>query len=722
MRAAYVTTLLLALLPAWGYGRGLWDACPAQPEPEYPHGTAGRIEIRSHLARYLEGRSLFSGQAEAIDGERYLRADELEYDTVDRTLEARGNVLFREPRLVVEAARGTLNLGSGALWVENPRYRIPARHARGEAAEARRREPGVLELERASFTTCPLGGEDWRLVAAKVRLDRDEGVGTARHARFEVRGVPILYSPYARFPLDNRRRTGFLTPSIGSSSRSGFQFVLPLYLNLAPNYDATLTGRYLAERGVQGLGELRYLLPGHSGKLAMALLDDRKTGALRSRFDFRHHSRLTQRWTAELRYQSVSDQDYFTDLGDTLGQTSRTHLARYANLQYAAETWRLLAQAQDFQTVDPAIAPVNFPYARLPRFDLLGRDPTGPWGLDLTWHGEWVHFEHPRKTSGMRLDGGLELRRPIERPAWRLAPTVGFRFTGYALDDVPVDDHPMRALPYAALEAGLAFERPWKEGELVQTLTPRLRYLYVPYEDQTDIPLFDTNLFDFGYAQLFRNNRFTGADRVGDANQLTLALESTLLEPATGRVLAGAGIGQIVYFADRRVTLPGRPVQTGRFSNLVGEAHMAFGPGWRLQGELQWDPQAARLDRAAVAMRYRDPGERLFNLGYRERFGILQLFDVSMALPITRHLRGVARWSYDLRNDNTQDALAALEYDTCCWALRLAFRRVFRGDLGDDPYNDSFQFQLVLKGLTSIGNDVDELLARDVVGYLPRGW
>jgi LPS-assembly protein len=634
-------------------------------------------------------------------------------------IEARGNVLFQEPRLTVSAPQGSLNLDSGALWVERARYRIPERHARGEAAEARREQPDVLELEQASFTTCPSGDDAWKLVASRVTLDRAEGIGTARHARFEVRGVPVLYTPYVRFPIDDRRRSGFLTPSIGSTSRSGFQLVLPLYLNLAPNYDATLTGRYLEERGLQGIGELRYLLPGHSGRLAVALLDDGKAERLRSRFDFQHRSRLTGRWTADLRYQSVSDQRYFTDLGDTLGQTSRTHLARYANLQYSAGTWRLLAQAQDFQTIDPDIAPVNYPYQRLPRLDLLGRDPRGPWGLDTAWHGEWVRFGHAEKTTGMRLDGSLEVRRPFEQPAWHVTPTAGFRVTGYALDGDPSDERPLRALPYGAVEAGLAFERPWSNGTLVQTLEPRARYLYVPYADQTDIPIFDTNLFDFSYAQLFRNNRFSGADRVGDANQLSLALESALLHPATGRVLAGAGLGQIVYFSDRRVTLPGRPPDTARFSNLVGEAYMEFGGGWRLQGELQWDPEAALLDRAAVAMRYRDPEQRLFNLAYRERFGVLQLFDVSMALPITRHLRGVARWSYDLRNDNTQDALAALEYDTCCWALRLALRRVFRGDIDGDPYNDSFQFQLVLKGFTSIGDDIDALLARDVVGYLP---
>ncbi len=722
MRPRLSATLLLFVLHGAVHARGLWDACPPETPPRFPTGEPGRVEIRSSLAHYLDGRALFSGDAEAIEGDRYLRAETIEYDARNHLLHARGGALFHEDDLTVEAPQGMLHLDSGALHIERARYRVSSRHAHGEAAEVRRDRSGVLDLTRASFTTCPAGDEDWKLVAARVKLDQASGLGTATHARFEVGDVPVLYAPYVRFPLDDRRRSGLLTPSIGSTSRSGLEFVLPLYLNLAPNYDATLTGRYLSERGVQGIGELRYLLPGHHGELGVALLDDRKADRLRSRIDYRHRSRLTRRWMADLHYQSVSDTQYFTDLGDTLGQTSRTHLERHANLQYSADTWRLLGQVQDFQTVDPGIAPRNFPYRRLPRLDLLGRDPTGPWGLDLAYHGEWVRFDHAVRLTGMRLDGALEARRPLERPAWHLTPEAGFRFTTYALDDTSGERHPMRALPYGALEAGVTLERLWQGGTLVQTLEPRLRYLYVPFEAQDDIPIFDTNAFDFSYAQLFRNNRFTGADRVGDANQLTLALESALLEPASGRLLAGGGIGQIVYFADRRVTLPGQPPDTGRFSNLVGEAFAEFGGGWRLQGELQWNPEGGFLDRAAVAMRYRDPQARLFNLGYRERFGILQLFDVSMALPITRHLRGVGRWSYDLRNDNTQDALAALEYDTCCWAVRLAFRRVFRGDLGEDPYNDSFQFQIVLKGFTSIGNDIDELLAREVVGYLPNGY
>ncbi|MEA3410888.1 MAG: LPS assembly protein LptD [Pseudomonadota bacterium] len=725
-----LTAFVVALIATTGAlaEESLWALCGDVPPPpaSYPETSSDDpLELTADQGLFdrSTGQGLFTGNARAIQGGRSLSADTLRYYQFTEKVEAEGNILFSDRGFSLSAPEARMLLDTGDMEAFDARYGIEQRHARGRADYALRDEPGVVELRNATFTTCPVGKSDWSLYGKDVTLDQKKGVGSAWHALFRIKDVPVFYTPYAQFPLDNRRRTGFLIPSYGSTSKSGVEVVVPYYFNLAPNYDATLTARLLSERGVQWRPEFRYLFPGTEGEVHFEVLPDSKAEETRTLIDYSNSTRITDRWSSSILYTSVSDDRYFEDLGNSIEQTSQSFLQRRADLFYNGGFWNLLSRVQELQTIDPSVSSASLPYARLPQFLLTARRPEELFGLGLDFRGEFVNFDRDDSVTGGRLDGLFKLERPLVRPGYFLKPQANFRFTGYGLrDTVPGDPvNPTRTIPTLSLDSGLVFEKPLFAGNMIQTLEPRAYYLYTPFVDQDDIPVFDTSQFDFTFAQMFRDNRFTSADRVGDANQVTLALSSSFIDPTEGIERASVGVGQIVYFKDREVTLPGRAPETNGVSNLVVDGVYQINPQWRIQANTQWDPFNDRLERTSARLRYRSHGRRLFNLGYSARVGQFEQADVSLVYPLTSRWLVVGRWNYDFFNERSQDILAGIEYDSCCWAARLVGRRFISGaetNIGDDSeYSTSIQFQFVLKGLTELGNNIDELLERNIIGF-----
>lgn len=706
----------------------LWALCGDAPpgEVSYPETSPNDpVELTSDqgLFNRLTGEGLFTGDARATQGGRSLDADVLRYYQFTDKVEAEGDILFSDRGLSLRAPEARMLLDTGDMEAFDVHYDIEQRHARGRAEYALRDEPDVVDLRNATFTTCPVGKNDWSLYGKDVTLDQKEGIGSAWHALFRIKDVPVLYTPYAQFPLDNRRRTGFLIPSFGNTSKSGVEIVVPYYFNLAPNYDATLTARLLSDRGIQWRPDFRYLFPGTQGEAHFEVLPDREADETRYLIDFKNTTRITNRWSSNILYTSVSDDNYFEDLGSSIEQTSQSFLQRRAELFYDGGFWNLLSRVQELQTIDPAVSNANLPYARLPQFLLTARRPEELLGLGFDFRGEFVNFERADSVTGGRLDGRLALERPLIRPGYFLKPKAILRFTGYGLQDTlpgePVN--PTRSIPSVALDSGLIFDRPLFGGKMIQTLEPRAFYLYTPLVNQDDIPVFDTSQFDFTFAQMFRDNRFTSADRVGDANQLTLALSSSLVDPSQGIERATLGIGQVVYFADREVTLPGGTPETNDVSNLVVDGVFNINPQWRIQANTQWDPFNVQFERTSARLRYRGHGRRLLNIGYSARVGEFEQGDISLVYPLTPRWLVIGRWNYDFLNERNQNILAGIEYESCCWAARLVGRHFISGaltDTGDDSeYSTSIQFQFVLKGLTELGSNIDELLEKSIIGF-----
>lgn len=683
-----------------------------------------------------ERLSTYRGDVMMQRADQQMGADAASYDVATEQFRAEGNVRYREEAFSVTASSAEINLGTDQGEFTDTEYRVEARHAHGSASKVVLESADVSQLSRVTYTTCNPGDDDWELRARRVTLDKAEGMGAARDVTVSFKGVPFLYSPYLSFPIDDRRRSGFLVPSIGTSSTTGLDLGIPYYWNIAPDRDATFTPRIMTKRGVQLLTEFRYLNPTNRGTAQLEYLpNDGVTDTDRSAVFYRHGGLLAPRWTTDINLNYVSDNDYLEDFGNTINLTSTTHLERRADVTYHGDGWYLLSRADGYQTVDETIPRSARPYYRLPQFLLGATFPDRRLGLSYRLHGELVNFQRNDGVTGTRLDLKPSVSLPMGGAAYFITPTAALRHTRYQLDDTApgAAEDPSRTLPILSLDSGLFFERDlqWKSTPLVQTLEPRLYYLYVPFRNQDNLivdesgqdVVFDTSPLTFSFARMFADNRYTGADRVSDANQVTFALTSRLLYAAEGSELLRASIGQIYYFENPRVTLPGDAPINDDSSDVLGELSARLDSRWTATTTVQWDPHEEETERSIFRVQYRPDQDRLVSLSYRrlrDEFPggeDLEQTDAAVLWPLTRRWHVIGRWLYSLEDQRDLETLAGIEYESCCWALRVVGRR-YTTDTEAET-NSMIYLQLVLKGLGNIGQDIDQLLKNDILGYEP---
>lgn len=505
-----------------------WKLCPptlAAPPAATPAAAAAGdefpVDFYADTAESV-GEQIFTlrGNAVVLYGPQRLDADSLIYNQNDGAVDAQGNLHYSRPGLLVNGDHARLfpDEKRGTLYAAD--YALPERHGRGQAEVIHLLDAHRQQLDRATYTTCPPGNDDWLLSARQVDLDTEEGLGVAHHARMNLKGVPVLYTPYISFPIDDRRRSGFLIPRIGVSQETGLDLGVPYYWNIAPNYDATLMPRIMSDRGVMMNMEFRYLHRHDSGMLRAEYLpsDNKYDNESRSLVSFEDKGNPLPRLTTRIDASNVSDKDYFQDLGNTLVQSSQSFLKREAEATYHGDQWTLDTRVLNFQTVDPTVAVVDRPYMELPRVRFNAAPAQSLLGLHFNVDSEVTQFEKDKAVTGTRVDMLPQLTLPFERAAWYIKPSAGLRHTVYQLNDEPPGDpkSPQRTTTVADLDAGMFFDRDFQWGDSVymQTLEPRLYYLYVPYKKQDDIPVFDTGDYDFNFWQLFQENRFSGPDRM----------------------------------------------------------------------------------------------------------------------------------------------------------------------------------------------------------------
>ncbi|QOC22927.1 LPS assembly protein LptD [Wenzhouxiangella sp. AB-CW3] len=637
--------------------------------------------------------------------DQLLETESLSFDPDSRLVDIPVWLRYTDSLIQIEAARAYYDATDGTGRFDEVIYRLVGHDGSGHADSVAMVEPGQARLERFAFTTCDPDQPDWQLRAARVELALAEGVGTARHARLEFRGVPMMYLPYMSFPLNDERKSGFLYPRIGFSGGDGLDLSVPWYWNIAPNQDATLTPRWIQRRGVMLDSEYRFLTASQRGQADLEILpDDRRAGLTRYFGQFDYRARLAPGWNARADLRRASDDDYFIDLGNDLVESSVQFLRSSVALSGRGSGWRLDLGADDFQLLDDSVAAERAPYRRLPRIQFQAGRPMAH-GLEWLVDSELVHFDRDVGVTGTRLDVRPVLRYRWLTPGSFVQPELALRTTHYRLDG----DHrrnPDRTLPIASLDAGLFFERP-AGSDRIQTLEPRLYYLYVPYRDQADLPDFDTRELTFGFSQLFHHNRFTGADRQGDANQLALALSSRLIEASDGRSLLEGHVGQIVHFSDRRVQLPGREKEQGSRSSTLAETVWRPAEALAVSAGLQWDSLNNETEVARVGLTYRGQDARQAALGYRMRRDQVDQADVRFRYPVNERLKLIGRLLYSFEDNEPLEILGGVEYESCCWALRLTARDYVRDRDGDR--RTSVFMELELRGLASLGRAPYEL-------------
>jgi LPS-assembly protein len=705
---------------------GPWALCPPVPRHEFPEpaGEPGSIDLQADNARASGDGSVYTltGNTVVQQGPQRLAADNVVYRQDEDTIEAEGNLHLSSPGIIVEAKSGILHPETEQGSLQEITYVIPEQHGRGKADTVALEGRDRQQLEQVKYTTCPPGNDDWELSARQLELDHEKGTGTARNAKLTLKGVPVLYSPWLSFPIDERRKSGLLFPKIGHSDSTGTDISIPWYWNIAPQYDATIIPRYMSDRGVMLGSEFRYLNKNSTGVIAGEYLpsDDMFDDKDRSLVSLKHRGNPVPRLDTHIKASNASDDFYFEDFGTTLIQTSQTNLERTAAADYHGDWWDLGVMVRDYQTLDPGDATPNKPYKQLPKVYFEAEPAKRLYGFKLSAAAELDYFRISNdNVEGQRLDLLPRISYPISRAAWYVEPAVGVRQTFYDLNNVAAgeDDSPDRTTPIASLDAGTFFERigRWGDTGYIQTLEPRLFYLYVTDKDQDDLPVFDTGDYDFNFWTLFRENRFTGPDRMGDANQVTLALTTRFLDPASGRQWLRASLGQLYYFRDREVTLPGEPVGTDNSSDLIGELALSLTRNWNAGADIHWNPHDSRTERNDYRVQYRPGPRQLINLSYRHRRDSHEQADLSFLWPLSPSWHTVGRWYYSLENNELIEAIAGIGYESCCWGVQLVGRSYIKNS--DEDRVDEIFLQLELKGLGKLGTQVDGVLERGILDY-----
>lgn len=779
---------------------GMNDPTSKSDAPTFIGAKASRYEQEEQVAT-------LAGDVVMRQGSMQIEADEASLYQAESRGELNGKVRLRDNGALIVGDHADVQLDTGAAKVDNAEYVLHKSRIRGSALYAKRAEDSIIRLKDGTYTTCEPSSNAWQLKGNNITLNPATGFGTATNVTLRVKDIPVFYTPYIYFPIDDRRQSGFLPPSFSSSTDTGFMLVTPYYFNLAPNYDATLYPRYMTKRGLLMEGEFRYLTESSEGQFGAAYLNDdnddrkRQTDYTDKRYmlNWQHKGGLDSRVLTEVDYTKISDPYYFQDLeSDQIGVESRDYLNQQAAVSYRGDdyTARLNVQAYQLATVTQIT-----PYDKLPQLTLDGMLPTHPGGLNFAYNTELVRFDRslengnytnedgttaPRldtnvtglaRANGTRMNLAPSVSLPLNWSYGFLTPSLKYMYTQYDLDldgtgktqlataGGKFDSTVNRSVPIASVDSGLYFDRNtnWFGTNYRQTLEPRAFYLYVPEKNQDDIPIFDTSESTFSYSSLWRDNRFSGTDRVGDENKLSLGLTSRLIED-NGFERQRISVGQAYYFKDRKVQLPGisddRKDATSSMSPYALEYAYRFNRDWRATADYNWDPET-RSPRSGSAMMHYQPEDnpnKVVNAGFRYRndqvrydqytgkwtvgggdylspgdpgyikdYYKIKQHDFSVIWPIVPQWNAISRWQYDYNRNRTLEAFGGFEYDNCCWKLRLISRYWVSNDeyTQEAPQNEKGDhglfLQVVLKGLGGVvGTKVESFLDKGIQGYRER--
>ncbi len=747
--------------------------------------TGGILIESEQLQVYLERSLKASGNAVITRENQQIFGDVINYDMVNEELAATGHTRIQTPQSVIRGKKFNIRLDESIGSMTSPEFSLVDKVAspassglsdmpltsrniedgnaqdktqnatpftqnikaksegRGDASMLFFEGEDKKRLKNARYTTCAPDSNDWYIKAGEIALNDYTRSGEAKHAVIEFKGVPILYSPWLNFSFDSQRKSGLLSPTFGTTSRSGFEFTQPYYWNIAPNMDATLGARVLSKRGVQLQGEYRYLTENYSGEDNLEYLtDDRQEKDSRHYIKLVHRHNFGNNWSAGFNIENVSDDQYFADLSTRIVSTSRVNLPQQLDVNYAGKVWQFNGLVQKYQTLDEA----SFPYERLPQLTLNGQKDWGNVTADV--FTQWVNFERDLKNpitinslDGSQLTTAVKGNRFVAYPSISFPLTSSFGYitskfgvhhTQYSLKNTAFSvnntnsissgnyESGRRDVPIFSLDTGLFFDRDASivNREYVQTLEPRMYYVYASYRDQSLFPVFDSAESDLNLGSLFVENQFTGNDRINDANQLSLALTSRLIDKATGAQRLAATIGQRYYFSDQRVGLPATILRTDNSSDVIAAITARLANTWSLDTAWQYSTARDKTIRANIGTRYNpEPGKTL-NLSYRYFEDRLEQINLSAQWPIAPNWYGVGRWNYSIAERKPIEGIAGLEYDAGCWQARGVLQRV---STATADANYALFFQLELGGLASIGSNPLNLLKRSIPGYAEKG-
>jgi LPS-assembly protein len=690
----------------------------------------------------LGGLTRLEGGVEIQRGGRLFTSASGEYDQKTRIARLLGGVTYREKGLLLLGDQAEANMISGDTRFSGARYVMHQEHMRGSADSITRFGDRRILLTEGAISYCEPGSNAWQIAADSIELNPDTGRGVARHATFDVAGIPLLYTPYFSFPIDDRRQSGFLFPGFGYSDSDGVDISLPYYFNLAENYDDTLTPRYIGERGLLLENEFRYMNRHSTNTLSTAWLsDDDLYGESRWLFGIEHGGNLYDNLFSRIDFTRVSDDSYFEDLGTSLEVQRNDHLNQLFELRYLQPDWNLTLRTEGYQTIDGTT-----PYERLPQLLLTGRETRVAGLLDLEYQAEYTRFERDLEsryaplgeleaTVGDRVHIRPRLSFSLDRPWGFIRPALTFWHSSYDLDNErngALGGSESISATILSLDSGMVLERDFAlaQNHYTQTLEPRLFLLHADADEQPDalIPRFDSSQLGFTYYNLFHETGWSGNDRVADTTQATVGV-STALYNELGAEKLRVGVAQAQYFADREYA--GRPGDdpTGSnagSSNLATLARWSITPNLQLSHDGEVDRDSYNFLEQNYKLSYLPGDERLFYLSYRDNtekdlYEGIQQVDLAFRWPLNNRWTSYGRWQQDLDNEENLETLFGLEYSTCCWKVRLTGRRwvVDPNTVAQNQFetDTGFYLQFVFRGLGAFGQGGGREFLEDITGY-----
>lgn len=693
---------------------------------------------REALPIFIEAESIEGQDEEKItaQGTVVLRrrgqavfADRLTYVLPEDEIEAEGNVRLEKRGDSVQGPKLKVNIERETGYFDSPELMLEQNQSRGSASQLFFEGPQQYRLEQAKYTTCPVGNDDWYLRARDLKIDQVNNVGVARDASIVFKGTTILYTPWIDFPTASSRKSGFLPPTMGNTSNNGFEFMLPYYWNIAPNYDATLAPRVMSKRGAQFNSEFRYLGRNFSGEDRVDLLPDDQVDNDKTRFAllFKHSQNMAEGLTGSINYQRVSDDSYFRDLSTRIAFTSQVNLPQEGTLSYSQPWWNATLHALGYQTLQDPLAPITPPYEPLPQLTYnAARQNVG--GFDLALTSQYTNFFHASLLKGQRFIAYPSISYPLQTPYAYFTPKIGVHYTHYSFNqNTTTAPDTNRLLPVSSIQTGLIFERATSffGQDLTQTLEPQLYYLNIPFRDQSQIPVFDSAQADVNYSRIFTENVFSGGDRINNANQLTVGIRSRLLTD-NGDEWLRFNVGQRLLIGQQRVSLnstvpdtltgPGSTTtpSVDTTSDIVASLSGKITPKLFADSSLEYHPSSSTGQKYNVGMRYQPEPGKVLNLGYRFIRDSIEQTDISTQWRLGGGWYGVGRFNYSLRDTTTLEGLLGFEYNSCCWTIRFVVHRL---TTATSAATTGVFLQLELNGISKLGSNPLTVLRRDIPGY-----
>ena len=660
-----------------------------------------------------------SSEIRITSGKNIITAGQAIYDESGGSINVSGGVTLENSDLFIEGQAALINTNDETAVLKNTRYFFPNIPARGSSEEFRIDEENNYILTKPSYTTCNQIDQSWELVADEILVSSEEG--KAKNIVLRFKNVPILYLPRLTFPTNDERKSGFLIPSFGSSSKRGLEFEVPYYWNIAPNFDLETTMNWMEKRGTEIKSELRFLSSKQTAEIAFNhlpsddLFNDNRTY---SKINYQFNPSLNTK--IEVTGEYASDKNYFEDFGQNTNESSRTHLAREIVFKSFGKNWMMNLGMINYQMLDDqpkclavGICDQNDPYRLKPYMNFNGNWQSKNSKINLNVDSEVVFFEHLQSESGKRIRNLTTLSKLFNFSGIEVRPAVSLDYAKFNPDSNKEDTD--RTIPIYSLDIKANLIKITNDGDIRQLIQPRVMAVYIPFEDQSEFPFIDTLMPDFNYFQLFNENRFIGNDRIGDTSKISYGIVAKRTRIQSGKDFFEFTLGQTLHLKDEKIVIPGDSIRkSGSLTNLAS-LDIAMTESLKLKLDHYWDSDVDEMKRSQIGIEYKDSGSKRLNLAYRFRKQNIKQIHGSFSWPIKDQWSFIGHYKYSIKDRKTIDQFFGLNYDNCCWSISAVSRKhlVYRNGETDT----SFSVQFMFKGLGEFGTPINRIFEDGIFAY-----